>query len=426
MVAPESKSRIIMGRRIGSSLSRNLRMHLTARIIHFIFPFHIRHSGKVQTMPTNQWENPFLASLSGSGLSFSRRELARWMVVGGIGTWQLFSEKSHCAGAPVRDQSDDGSAGYRVSLASMGSMIEIRWMDGERDRERSIADAALMCADAWVDVLSDYQQDSECMRLCREAADGRWVPVSESLWRVLSACDHWYRLTEGAFDAGLGALTRLRRSSKRFTDNAWDEARARCGWEHVELDEHLHRFRFHRPGLLLDFGAIGKGFVVDRIGERLREIGIDRFVVNASGNMLCGDAIQPGSPKQSGWPISIATLGEPARELKRLRLSGCGIATSGDSHQRLRDSDSNEDTDRSSHIIDPVQRRGLDRPTMATVLTAGAADADALATACCVHLNRGTVNSWLSRVWSELPKAEYVFQSWRDGAVTYTAIPCDW
>jgi ApbE superfamily uncharacterized protein (UPF0280 family) len=63
---------------------------------------------------------------------------------------------------------------------------------------------------------------------------------------------------------------------------------------------------------------------------------------------------------------------------------------------------------------------------MATVITASASDADALATACTVHLNRGTLPSWLARVESELPRAEYIFQSWRDGAIAYTSIPCDW
>lgn len=348
-----------------------------------------------------------------------------------MGAWPFLSPKACDASAFSRDQSGEDDPGYRVSIASMGSRIEIRWMGGERGREQTIADTARFCADTWVDVLSDYQQDSECMRLCREAANGHWVAVSESLWHVLLRCNHWHRVTEGAFDAGLGALTRLRRSSKQVSDLAWQEARARCGWEHVELDEHLHRVRFHRPGIVLDFGAIGKGFVVDRIGERLREMGIDRFLVNASGNMLCGDAIEQASPISSsrgecGWPIAIVTLGEPDRELRRLRLSRCGIATSGDAHQRFRDGGSNEDSDRSSHIVDPVQRRGLYRLNMATVVTANAADADALATACCVHLNRGTVNAWLSRTRGELPRAEYVFQSLRDGAIAYTSIPCDW
>lgn len=356
--------------------------------------------------------------------SISRREVVRRIASWGVvGAWFLASPERRFAFAGVEED-----AGYRIAIPSMGSLIEIRWTGGEPGREQAVVDAARACADAWVDVLSDYQQDSECMRLCRDASSGDWVSVSDSLWRVLRVCDFWHRVTEGAFDAALGALTRLRRSSKRVPESAWQEAKSRCGWEHVELDSSEQRVRLHRPGVTLDFGAIGKGFVVDRIGERLRTLGVERFLVNASGNMLCGEPIRSGddAAMSIGWPVAIGVLGESERELKRLRLSRCGIATSGDQHQRYRDGASNENETGSSHIVDPVQRRGLEQPHLATVITERAADADAMATACCVHLQRGTLNSWLSRAQGELPRAEYVFQWWRDGGIAYTAIPCDW
>jgi thiamine biosynthesis lipoprotein len=310
----------------------------------------------------------------------------------------------------------------------MGSWIEIRWIGGDADRRDVVGETARSCADAWVDVLSDYQQDSHCMQLCRDASDGKWVTVSDPLWRVILECDRWHRVSEGAFDAALGALTRLRRSSREVSENVWHEARARCGWEHMELDPGQQRIRLHRPGILLDFGAIGKGFVIDRIGESLRGLGISSFSINASGNLLCGEPIASDPPGREmvGWPIAIGVLGDPQRELKRLRLSQCGIATSGDQFQRFRDSGTPGCGPTSSHIVDPVPRRGLDQSNMATVIAARASDADALATACCVHMQRGSLASWLNRAQSELPRAEYVFQSWRNAGIAYTSIPCDW
>jgi thiamine biosynthesis lipoprotein len=224
-------------------------------------------------------------------------------------------------------------------------------------------------------------------------------------------------------------LTRLRRSSREVSESAWHEARSRCGWEHIELDRDQQRLRLHRPGVLLDFGAIGKGFVIDRIGESLQALGISSFSINASGNLLCGEPIASDPPGRGevGWPISIGVLGEPQRELKRLRLSRCGIATSGDQNQRFRNAGAVDATGpTSSHIVDPVLRRGLDQSHMATVIAPQASDADALATACCVHMQRGSLSSWLARAQSELPHAEYVFQSWRDAGIAYTSVACDW
>jgi thiamine biosynthesis lipoprotein len=190
------------------------------------------------------------------------------------------------------------------------------------------------------------------------------------------------------------------------------------------------RFRSHRPGVRFDFGAIGKGFVLDRLGETLRSLGIERFFLNASGNMLCGAPPQlPSDTSEArGWPVSIATLGQPDRELQRRRLVQRGIATSGDQYQRFPDSSDPGGIAPTSHIVDPLRRRGLDMPCMATVLGPRAADADALATACCVLLQRGTLASWLDRHEEELQGLgmEMVLQSARGEGIRLTSVACDW
>ena len=375
-----------------------------------------------------------MTNIRGESTLISRRQALRGITLRGIASFGCV-EAFWGASLPGRflhaGLAED--SGYRISIPSMGSLIEVRWISGKSGSEQTVAKTAQSCADAWVDVLSDYQQDSECMQFCRDASTGAWVSVSESLWRMLIECDRWHRLSEGTFDAALGALTRMRRSRKEFPESDWQEARTRCGWDHVELDRNKRRVRLHRPGVMLDFGAIGKGFVVDRIGEQLRTIGIDQFLINASGNMLIGEGIasEDGSDSRVGWPVSVGDLKDSQRELKRLRLSHCGIATSGDQFQRYRDRASaggvsEGDDKRTSHIVDPLQRRGLEQSNMATVITGSASDADALSTACSVHLSRGTLPSWLSRVERELPRAEYVLQSWRDDAIAYTSIPCDW
>jgi thiamine biosynthesis lipoprotein len=178
----------------------------------------------------------------------------------------------------------------------------------------------------------------------------------------------------------------------------------------------------------LDFGAIGKGFVVDRIGEAMQAIGLHRFLVNASGNMRCGSPPTDAAvdSDRAGWPISIGLVGHPDRELKQLRLSRCGIATSGDQYQRFRDGSPSEGRKPTSHIIDPAVQRGLEQSNMATVIARSASDADALATACCVHLQRGSINNWLARVEAELASIEFVLQTQRDNSVALTTVSCDW
>lgn len=298
---------------------------------------------------------------------------------------------------------------FDAEFPSMGSKIQLRWVSDQGIDPTVVLRRARELADFWVDILSDYQQDSQCNQICRDADNGTWTSISDGLWEVIAECDRWHRISEGAFDASLGALTRLRRSNRDASQEQWNSARAQCGWDLLELDTNEHRIRFLKPGVRLDFGAIGKGFVVDRIGDGLRELGISSFSVNASGNMCLGD-----SPNRKegvfGWPIAIGAIGNPDRELLRIRIEGCGIATSGDLFQKFRDGTREETAKKTSHIVDPAIRRGLQSSQIATVVTNSAADADAMATACCVHMQRGSISGWLNRGQSSLPSHRLVLQ----------------
>ncbi|MFN5102008.1 MAG: FAD:protein FMN transferase [Planctomycetota bacterium] len=285
---------------------------------------------------------------------------------------------------------------YLLSIPAMGSLIDVRWIPKPQNASEDPAKISQVLhadIDRWVEVMSDYQQDSQVNQLCGQGDDGQWLTPSSDLWQVLTLCDHWHRWSQGAFDASLGALTRLRRSKKVATKEQWEQASGSCGWDLLEWDRPSGRVRFARPGVRLDFGAIGKGFVVDRLGERLKAIGIESYCVNASGNMVFGESPKP---TVQGWPVSIGLVDQPDRSLCSVRLSKCGIATSGDLHQKYRDRPSVTDNQqRSSHIVDPAQQRGLVGSLMATVITGDATSADAFATACCVHASRGSLRTWL-------------------------------
>lgn len=312
----------------------------------------------------------------------------------------------------MRLQQDHPDA-YVLTIPAMGSQIDVRWIVGDGSTSKSSQDIGQILQtdiDRWVEVMSDYQQDSQVNTLCRQADDGNWHTCSAELWQVLMLCDQWNRWSEGAFDASIGALTRLRRSKTIATQQQWDQALYSSGWGHIEWDPGGKKIRFERPGLRLDFGAIGKGFVVDRLGERLLELGIHRYCINASGNMVFG---QVPTPQSQGWPVSIGMLDHSDRSLRQMRLTECGIATSGDLHQKYRDRPGAQAGDKpTSHIVDPAKQQGLTNTVMSTVLASDATSADALATACCVHSERGTLRSWLSRLESKSDGCRGSFEVW--------------
>ena len=339
-------------------------------------------------------------------MEFNRRNCSKRIIGWALG-WNA-ARRFSCTARANACMND--SRGFEAEFSSMGSKINLRWYSNQTAQDH-IAEAAGRIADQWVKVLSDYDPNSQSALACAKADNGNWTPLSNELWRVVQMCDQWNRWSNGAFDAALGAITQVRRQRKQASSSQWEEARRKSGWNLVELDASNQAIRFATPGVRLDFGAIGKGLVADRIAEKLQEMEIEQFVVNASGNMRIGQ-----SPHNTdGWPIAIdvpaAGSIEKDVELLRMRLSHCGVATSGDRWQRFPDGAVVDGgagvakSERSSHIIDPMTKAGVLGHQSVTIIAENAADADAAATATCVRV-RSDLAGWLQTLSEHKPNLQ--------------------
>lgn len=149
-----------------------------------------------------------------------------------------------------------------------------------------------------------------------------------------------------------------------------------------------------RESVLLDLGALGKGYFVDRIADRMKERGIRRFLVNGSGDVYYrgdGASIRAGleDPDNEKNAIGVLTFADGA-----FCASGGNRRRWGDRH----------------HTIDP---RTLASPTdvVATWVRADtAALADGLAT--CLFLTE-------PERYAGLPGYEYCIMK-RDRSVAYS------
>ena len=82
------------------------------------------------------------------------------------------------------------------------------------------------------------------------------------------------------------------------------EAAAAVGYRHLMLDEQSHTARLLQPNMRLDLGGIAMGYAVDEVLKLLRERGIRRALVDASGDIGVGDP----PPGKSGWTIGVIPL----------------------------------------------------------------------------------------------------------------------
>lgn len=228
-------------------------------------------------------------------------------------------------------------------------------------------------------IMSDYRESSELMRLCA-APPGQPVPVSRDLYDILALAQRVAEASDGAFDVTAGTAVRVWREARRAAqapdaDRLLEAARL-TGWRQLALDPRTRSVTLAAPGLRLDLGGIAKGAAAEAALRTLRQHGIPRAMVALSGDIAVGES-PPGAP---GWRIAIAgDRSQPAADAPTLFLRHASISTSGDAEQWTEIAGV-----RYSHIVDPRTGWGVVGRPQATVIARRGAVADALATAAVV------------------------------------------
>ena len=232
--------------------------------------------------------------------------------------------------------------------------------------------------------MSTWKPDSDLMRF-NAAPLNLWVDLPKDLMKVLKIALEIGRITEGAFDIGVGdAVTAWGFGPAEADETAIRAALCnsrRPAHESVELDVTMCRARKH-DRISLDLSGIAKGFGVDRLTEVAARFGINAALLAIDGE-LRGFGLQP-----DGTPWSVA-IERPDYETRAphamLLLHDAAVATSGDYRHWIEVGES-----KLSHTMDPRRGGPLSAsPASVTVLVATCMEADAWATALMV---RGSVN----------------------------------
>ena len=226
--------------------------------------------------------------------------------------------------------------------------------------------------------LSLYRPGSEVARL-NASASRQAVRVTPGLFRLLERARALAQETGGAFDISIAPLVRcwgfMGGTGSRPEPEALDEARANVGLAPVELDADRLTVRFTRPGVMLDFGAIGKGYAVDRAAEILREAGIGSALIHGGTSTAYALGRQADGTR---WKIAVTAPDNDASapplavmELENESLSvsavwGRSFAVAGKTY---------------GHIIDPRTGAPAEHARLSAVVLPGATESDALSTA---------------------------------------------
>jgi FAD:protein FMN transferase len=280
------------------------------------------------------------------------------------------------------------------------------------------AEGALRLVDTLEAQLSIFRDESEIGRVNRTAPEG-FVRIEPRLYALLCVARGVGRDTGGAYDITTGALSRcwgfLQRRATVPDPDALAAARARSGWPLVTFDDAQQAVQFERPGVEINLGSIGKGFALERIADRLRDIGLADFLLHAghSSVLAAGD---PGSGR--GWPVAVRDPRAEGRQLGTVHLFERALSISGSGEQYFE-----HDGRRYGHVLDPRTGWPVEGRTLTVVTAARASVAEAFSTAFVVMdeaevracLDLRTDLGWLAVAPGEPPQMARVRFPWREG-----------
>lgn len=176
--------------------------------------------------------------------------------------------------------------------------------------------------------------------------DGRAIRVSEETTELLSFTLHMAEETDGALDPTiypvLTAWGFTKEANRVLSDNEISKLLKNVGYEQVKLMGSNVQLE---SGIMLDLGAVGKGYAGDIVAQALQENGITSALLDFGGNIQTIGTKPDGNLWRIGLrdPFSGGTLGV-------LEISNMAAVTSGNYERYF----IGEDGKRYGHIIDPA------------------------------------------------------------------------
>lgn len=178
--------------------------------------------------------------------------------------------------------------------------------------------------------MSVFNADSEINKINNLPAQ-KWIKISPELYRLLSDSKIIYKESKGAFDPTVATLVNLwgfgpDGKQKIPEDKTIKETLKDVGFDKIVLKEPNMLMKTNAK-TTLDLSAVAKGYAVDVISQRLKEMGYNDFIVDIGGEVY---ASGNRAEKEKGWNIGIAEPIEGKnKNLMSLGLSDMGVATSG-------------------------------------------------------------------------------------------------
>ena len=269
----------------------------------------------------------------------------------------------------------------RVSVTEtqilMDTVVEIKIFGNDKEKLYDIANKCFKYMKKLENKLSNYIPESEISKINQNAGI-KPVKVDKIVIEFLKESINLCKTTKGYLDITIGKLINLwgfpsghphLPEIKKIKEAIKDK-----GLDKIEIDEKNSTVFIKKKGILIDVGAVAKGFIVDRAIDFLIRNGIKKGVINAGGDLR----FIGYKGKGKYWIVGIKNpfSNKPDDFIKTVKVGNWAIATSGDYERYFI-----KDGKRYCHILNPFTGYPADYYKSVTVEADKAIIADGLATA---------------------------------------------
>lgn len=266
--------------------------------------------------------------------------------------------------------------------------------------DETIIDKAFNRIDEFDRMLSINKDNTDVDKL-NEKSGVKAVKVNDDIYKLIDKSINYSKLTGGAFDVTIGPLVKLWNigldTARVPTKDEIIKAIPLIGYNNIDLNPNDKTVYLKNKGMILDFGAIAKGYIADEVAEILRANKVKKAIIDLGGNIYALGSNKENNP----WKIGIQ---DP--DLERNEIIGYiystdkSIVTSGIYERFLE-----KDGVKYHHILSPFNGYPYDNEIMGvTIVSDLSIDGDALSTSTfSLGLNEGL------KFINSVPNVEAIF-----------------
>ena len=267
---------------------------------------------------------------------------------------------------------------YSHKWFAMGTIWELAMISSRpEDYLQTVAEEVEEEVERLENQLSFYRPESEICNINRRAY---WEPVTvdPKLFEFLSRVKQISEDTLGAFDPTIAPLLRcwgfVGGSGEMPKLRDIEAARYVVGMSHVLLNLEDYTIQFDRDGVMMEFGAVGKGYAVDCAIEILHAYEIEAALIHGGTSTIYGLG---SPPDQEAWQVGIQSPNSPEGQIfETVSLNNQALSVSAP-HGKFFE----QDGERYGHVLDPRTGYPTQTGVLAAIITDSATESDALSTA---------------------------------------------